>query len=251
MNNQAPEITVVIPFHNEEGALEPLLGSLAAALASLPCECEVLMVDDASADGSAALVREFSRAHPAFRLLQLSRRGGQTGAFARAFAEARGDYIIRMDADGQDDPQDLALFHTRIEAGAELIMGLRHRRRHRRLFRVASSLYDLLILILFDSPLHANTGSFVAFKTRLVRDIPWRKNDHRYLPMIAMRRGARNVSEVLVRHGERQFGQSKYNPYRKILLGFPELMFFLLRLLSGVYDLREEREPGAGGNRGA
>jgi len=210
--------------------------SLARSLAQIGRAWEVLLVDDVSSDNSAQVAADFQEAHPGFRLIRLEQRGGQTGAFARAFAEAQGEYIIRMDADGQDDPRDLPRFLERIDEGAELVMGLRHRRKHRKLFRLASALYDLMILMLFDSPLHSNTGSFIAFKASLVKNINWHKNDHRYLPLIAMRRGAKEVSEALVRHGQRRFGESKYNPFTKIIMGLPELFAFLWRLRMGEYD---------------
>ncbi len=231
-----PGFSVVIPFHNEADCLPPLLRALSASLDEIDRAWEVLLVDDVSTDKSAQVAMDFCAEHPGFRLIRLEQRGGQTGAFARAFAEARGDYIIRMDADGQDDPRDLPRFLERIDEGAELVMGLRHQRKHRKLFRVASALYDLIILVLFDSPLHSNTGSFIAFKAELVKNINWRRNDHRYLPLIAMRRGAKNVSEVLVRHGERRSGESKYNPFTKIVMGLPELFAFLWRLRLGEYD---------------
>ena len=189
MSDATPRISAVIPFHNEEGALPSLLHALEDVLAAQPIASEVLLVDDCSTDRSAELADAFCAEHPRFRLIRLARRGGQTGAFAAAFAQARGAYIIRMDADGQDDPRDLPLFLERIDAGAELVMGLRHRRKHKKFLRVASAVYDLIILILFDTPLHSNSGSFIAFKTELVQNIPWRPNDHRYLPLIAMRLG--------------------------------------------------------------
>ncbi len=242
MKDVIPRITVVIPFHNEEGALPSLLAALEDVLAAQSIASEVLLVDDCSTDRSENVADAFCADHPRFRLIRLPRRGGQTGAFAAAFAEARGAYIIRMDADGQDDPRDLPRFLERIEAGAELVMGLRHRRKHKKFLRVASAVYDLIILILFDTPLHSNSGSFIAFKTALVQHIPWRPNDHRYLPLIALRRGAQKPSEVLVRHGERQYGRSKYHPVRKLFLGLPELLGVLWRLHRGVYDLPAARE---------
>jgi glycosyltransferase involved in cell wall biosynthesis len=167
-------------------------------------------------------------------------RGGQTGCYALAFEKAKGDYILRMDADLQDDPLDLPAFAAKLERGADLVMGLRECRKHPRLLKVASLLYDMFILILFDTPLHSNSGSFVAFKADLVKNIPWRKNDHRYLPLIAIRRGAKNVREVLVRHNIRVSGVSKYSPLHKVIMGIPEALRFIVRLYRGVYDLPQK-----------
>ena len=101
---------------------------------------------------------------------------------------------------------------------------------------MASMIYDLLIITLFNSPLHSNSGSFVAFRAVLVKNIPWVKNDHRYIPLIAMHRGATNVREVIVRHSVRKFGQSKYDPIKKLVIGIPEVISFLIRLKRGYYN---------------
>lgn len=232
-------VTIIIPFYNEKENLRVLLPHILNVTGELPCEFEIILIDDASEDGSADIVKDLQCDYPCIRLLQLEKRSGQTGCYKIAFANAKGDYIIRMDADLQDNPADLPLFINKIQEGAELIMGLRECRKHSRLMRIASGIYDLLIIVLFNSPLHSNSGSYVAFKVELVKDIPFHKNDHRYLPLIAMRRGAKNISEVFVGHRERQFGDSKYNPFRKVVFGIPEVILFLLRYTRGVYDVVE------------
>lgn len=237
MNSQI-KISIVIPFHNEEESLKELLPSLVSVILALPVTFEVLMVDDVSNDGSVAVVKVFQQKYNEIKLIQLNERGGQTGCYKEAFKQAAGDYIIRMDADLQDDPRDLPKFVEKIHEKADLIMGLREARKHSRIIRIASSVYDLLILVLFNTPLHSNTGSYVAFKADLMKDIPFRKNDHRYLPLIAIRRGAKNISEVFVRHRARQWGVSKYRPIKKLILGIPEVFFFLFRYMTGVYDLK-------------
>jgi glycosyltransferase involved in cell wall biosynthesis len=231
-------ISVVIPFHNEEDSLAELLPELQSVLSEAGVDAEVLLVDDASTDRSASIVSEIIEGDDRFRLLTMSGRGGQTGCFKLAFAAAGGEYILRMDADLQDDPRDIPLFLQKIDAGADLIMGLREARKHTRVLRIASALFDLVILTLFNSPLHSNTGSFVAFRAEVVKDLPWYKNDHRYLPLIAMYRGATRVREVFVRHRARKYGRSKYGRYRKIVLGIPEVIWFLIRLRLGRYRQR-------------
>jgi glycosyltransferase involved in cell wall biosynthesis len=229
-------ITLVIPFHNEEESLRELLDLVTAAMDSTRRRFEVLMVDDASTDGGRAVVEAYLPRDPRFRLLIQGQRGGQTEAFRRAFAEAKGDVIIRMDADLQDDPRDLPQFLAQLDDGADLVMGLRENRKHSRLLRIATRVYDLLIAVLFDTNLHSNSGSFVAFRAQHVKDIRFRPNDHRYLPLIAIRRGASDVREVIVRHHLRKYGRPKYKVIHKILFGVPEVLMFLLRCQRGYYD---------------
>src|SRR5690606_38003599 len=120
----APGISIVIPFHNERGNLELLLPRLITVLNQVDDRpAEVLLVDDASTDGSAQVAEALVAGDSRFRVIRLEQRGGQTGAFKRAFAEARHDYIVRMDADLQDQPEDLPLFFAKIDGGADLIMG--------------------------------------------------------------------------------------------------------------------------------
>jgi len=236
MNNQI-DITIVIPFHDEEKSLNVLIPLLMNVIRSVNKSFEVLLVDDKSSDASIEVIAKFRHQYSEIKLIQLNERGGQTGCYDAAFKEARGKYILRMDADLQDDPRDIPEFIEKIDQGSDLIMGLRECRKHTKIIRMSSAIYDLIILSLFNSPLHSNSGSYVAFKSNLMKDIPFRKNDHRYLPLIAIRRGATNISEVFVRHNERKWGESKYKPIRKIILGLPEVIFFLFRYINGNYDI--------------
>ena len=229
-------ISIVIPFHNEEQNLQMLLPALMDAITGIEADFEVFLVDDVSTDNSRDVAENFCNDKPAWQMLALPARGGQTGCYALAFEKAKGDYIIRMDADLQDDPRDLTAFFAKFENGADLVMGLRECKKQRRLLRISAILYDLLILILFNTPLHSNSGSYVAFKADLVKNIAWRKNDHRYLPLIAIRRGAKEVKEVIVRHNFRVSGVSKYSPLLKVITGIPEVLRFIVRLHAGGYD---------------
>jgi glycosyltransferase involved in cell wall biosynthesis len=233
-------ITIVIPLHNEEGSLPILIEELDEAVGRVDHEIEVLMVNDHSTDGTADLLRQYENRFPYLKAISLEKRGGQTGCYQAAFAQARGRYIVRMDGDLQDDPRDLAKFIPYIEADADLIMGLRQIRRHKRILRLATILYDALVVLLFDSPLHTNSSSFVAMKAKYVQGIRFKKNDHRYLPLIAMIRGAAKINEVVVVNRNRIYGQSKYRNFKKVLFGVQEVMRFFVRCKMGRYDWQEK-----------
>ena len=99
----------------------------------------------------------------------------------------------------------------------DLVMGLRTIRRQNRILRIATMIYDVFVTVLFDSPLHTNSSSFIAFKAKYIKGIKLKHNDHRYLPLIAMNRGAFKLSEVIVINRERIHGHSKYGVYTKFL----------------------------------
>jgi glycosyltransferase involved in cell wall biosynthesis len=227
--------TIVIPAHNEERSLDQLSQELEVAVGQLDHEVEVLFVDDASTDATPEVLAAVCQRNPAMRVLTLEQQSGQTGAFQAAFAEARGEYIIRMDADLQDHPADLAQFFPHLEAGADLVIGMRSLRRHRRLLRLASMFYDASAVLLLDSPLHIHTTSFLAVRSRFVQGIVLRKNDHRHLPLIAMQRGATRIAEVVVRNRDRKYGKSNYNNFVKLTAGIPEVLLFFLRVKTGYY----------------
>ena len=229
-------ISVVIPFHNEEESLRELLPRLRESIDQLARPFEVILIDDASTDGSTQVAQWTLAEDSRFRLIRLARRGGQTGAFQAAFAEARGEYIIRMDADLQDDPRQLGLFTEKIDEGMEMVLGYRVNRQHWPLLTLITYIYDFATSLLFRTKLRSNSGSFIAFRAEYLKDIPFRKNDHRYLPLIVMRRGARRICHVVVRHNKRKYGKSKYNLITKIIFGVPEVLRFYRRYVRGIYD---------------
>lgn len=231
-------VTIVIPFYNEEKNLEILIPELVNNIQNKPTEIDanIIFVNDKSDDMSELVINKYSEHFDKYQLINLSKRSGQTGAFKIAFESCETEYIIRMDSDLQDHPLDLNLFFQKmLTEDSDLIMGLREARKHSKSLRIASRIYDLIILILFNTPLHSNSGSFVAFKTKFVKNLPWYRNDHRYLPLIAIHRGASNVSEVFVRHRERKFGQTNYPKIRKIVFGLFEVMLLIFRLRLGLY----------------
>ena len=229
--------SIVIPFRNEEKNLEILLPCIAENISKERENIELLLVDDCSTDNSLEICKKLIPIFKNCEIIELSVPSGQSGAFKEAFKKAKGEFLIRMDADLQDNPKDIKYFIEKFNSGSDLTMGLRECRKHRRLFRVISNIYDLMIIILIDTPLHSNSGSFVGFRTSLVKNIPWIKNDHRYLPLIAIRRGAKQISEIIVTHSPRKYGESKYKPYRKLINGIPEVLLFLMRLKKGFYDV--------------
>ena len=231
--------SIVIPAHNEYKSLQILIPELIKVIKDNHRfgQSELILIDDGSTDKTKKVIKTYAQKHSFIKPIYLNKRFGQAGCFKAGFAQASGDYIIRMDADLQDNPQDLKLFYQSFKEGADLVVGLRECRQHRRIYRLTTYIYDFLVVLFFNSPLHASSGSFIGFKAYLVKKIPFVNNDHRYLPLIAIKRGAKNIREVIVRHQSRRYGHSKYHPVKKLFFGFFEIWRFFWRLKIGYYDI--------------
>ena len=229
-------ISIVIPFHNEEQNLEILLPLLASEVNNHNQIVEVLLIDDVSEDDSKLVVQKFVKKNKKFKLVELDYRSGQTGAFKKAFQLLKSDFIIRMDADLQDDPVNLPKFIEYINKDYDVIIGVRMNRSHPLILIILSKVYDLIFGMLFKANVKSNSGSFIAFRTFFVKDIPFKNNDHRYLPLIAFHRGAKKVYSLNINHNQRKFGSTKYKIYKKVLYGGIEALLFYIRLKRGFYN---------------
>ncbi|MFU8773768.1 MAG: glycosyltransferase family 2 protein, partial [Anaerolineales bacterium] len=117
---EKPAVSIVIPIFNEAKSLESLVEGLKRLLEDLDQTCEVILVDDGSTDGSVGMLREFYEDDPRFRIVIFRRNFGQSAAFSAGFAYARGDIIVTMDGDLQNDPADIPLLLQKIEAGYDI-----------------------------------------------------------------------------------------------------------------------------------
>jgi len=241
--NKHMMISIVIPVHNEAGNIEQLAKEIENVLQSAPYNTEVLFVNDASTDNTGEILKSLEKQYSFVTVHNMEERGGQTGCFQKAFQEAKGKYIIRMDGDLQDNPLDLIQFFELLEQDPDIIMGLRSVRKHRRILRVATMIYDIVVVVLFDSPLYTNSSSFIAFKAKFLKGVQFEPNDHRYLSLIAMERGAVKLKEVVVENRDRVYGQSKYGVYTKFIFSIFELLKVFIRLKSGHYNVQSQPLP--------
>lgn len=235
------DFSILIPFHNEEKNLAPLVQALEDSLQNLGRDIrwEVLMVDDASTDAGLHLLQGMLRGRKNFYLHHLPKRGGQTEAFRLAFQKAQGRYFLRMDADLQDNPKYIPLFVEKMKEGYDLIMGVRVNRKHSLFLLWLTYAYDALVSFFFRTGLVTNSGSFIAFRAKFIRAIPMKKNDHRYLPLIAHHRGARKTCSLRIPHRRRIHGATKYPIGKKVFFGIFEMAAFYVRLVTGFYDWRK------------
>ncbi len=214
------ELSVVVPLFNEEQSVRPLYAAIVAGVEPLGVSFEIVLVDDGSRDGTVRVADEIARADPRVCLVKFRRNYGQTPAMAAGIAEARGEIIVTMDGDLQNDPADIGALLARIEQGNDIVVGWRHERQDKLWTRkVPSRIANALIAKVTGVPIRDNGCSLKAYRACLIKRIPLYSEMHRFIPAMASIAGPR-IAEIRVRHHARRFGSSKYGLSRiyKVLL---------------------------------
>lgn len=203
-------ISVVVPVFEEEDNLRPLHAEIARALDVLGEPAEVVYVDDGSRDRSLAVLHEIRRSDPRARVVQFTRNSGQTAAMAAGFDHARGEIVVTLDADLQNDPADIPRLVAELRAGFDVVAGWR-KERHDGLFlrRLPSRVANRLIAFVTGVAIHDTGCTLKAFRREVVQNLLIYAEQHRFLPAMAAGSGAR-VTELVVNHRPRRFGRSKY-----------------------------------------
>lgn len=223
-----PDLSVVIPLYNEAETIPELARRLTEALTKLGRSWEVVVVDDGSSDGSFAALRKVHDADARFRVIRFRRNFGQTPAFAAGFDAARGAVIVTMDADLQNDPDDVGALLTEMDRGDfDIVSGWRQDRKEPLLLRrIPSKLGNLVMRRLTGISLKDTGCSLKAYRAEVLKNTRLYGNFHRFIPAVASWYGVR-VGEVPVRDHARAHGQSKYG---KGLRRAPRVILDLLTL---------------------
>jgi glycosyltransferase involved in cell wall biosynthesis len=205
-----PEISVVIPLRDEEDNVVPLHDELTGVLDQLGASYELILVDDGSTDATFEKLRAIQTRDLNVKVIRFTRNFGQTAAFAAGFAEARGQFIVTLDGDLQNDPRDIPEMLA-LARRKDIVSGWRRKRQDNFLTRhVPSAVANWLLGIITGVRLHDNGCSLKVYRARVVKPLKLRPGMHRYLPAIASQLGGR-VAEVEVNHRPRRHGRSKYN----------------------------------------
>lgn len=204
------DLSIIIPVYNEEENLPFLEIELQRVLQLIPGACEVIFVDDGSSDRSFAVLAEIVGRRPWARVVKLRRNFGQTQAMTAGFEHAGGDVLICMDADLQNDPEDIPRLLETMERGYDIVSGWRRRRRDRFITRrIPSICANWLIGRIVGVRLHDYGCSLKAYNARIMKSLHLYSDMHRFLPALAWKCGAR-VTEIPVNHRPRVHGHSKY-----------------------------------------
>ena len=237
-------LSVVVPVFNEERSLEPLFNELRAYLAPLGRDWEVLFVDDCSADASLDRIRQLAAAHPQVSYISFAANRGQSAAFAVGFQAARGEIIITIDADLQNDPADIPAMLRRFDEGYDMVTGWRASRQDTWPKRLASRLANAVRNALTAEQVRDTGCSLKLMRGAMVRSIPMFAGMHRFLPTLMRMEGAK-VAEMKVRHRPRRYGSSKYSAFGRIKTVLPDLLAVMWMQRRYIrYEIKERSRPG-------
>ena len=215
-------ISVVVPVYNEERSVELLYDEISSALEPLDREWEAIFVDDGSSDGSFAALTRLHARTANVQVVRLRRNFGKAAALAAGFAQADGDVVVTIDADGQDDPAEIPRLLLRLEDGYDLVSGWKQRRRDPLRRRALSKVFNVVTGWVSGLRLHDMNCGLKAYRAEVLEGLALYGELHRFLPVLAHARGFR-VAELPVNHRPREHGRSRYG-LERYLRGFFDLI---------------------------
>jgi glycosyltransferase involved in cell wall biosynthesis len=209
-----PEVSIVVPMMNEEGNVVPLVDAVRDALVDRS-SWELILVDDGSRDRTREIVQQVARQDARVRLVPLARNYGQSTAMQAGFDSARGELVVTMDGDLQNDPRDIPLLLDELAQGYDLVAGFRIRRQDRFVTRKIPSWFaNRIIRWMTGVPIRDNGCSLKAYRKDLLARMRLYSEMHRFIPALAAATAGARITEIGVRHHARARGESKYGLFR-------------------------------------
>ncbi len=229
------DLSIIVPIYNEEENIAELHAGISAALAGLPLEYEVILVDDGSMDNSFHLLKEIARQDMKVKVIRLRRNFGQTAAMAAGFDAATGRVLVPMDGDLQNDPADIPRLMEKIWEGFDVVSGWRKERMDAFFNRkLPSVMANYVISLMTGIKLHDYGCTLKAYRREVIEGINLYGEMHRFVPALASQVGARMI-EIPVNHRQRLHGKSKY--------GISRTMRVILDLLTVKFLLSYSTKP--------
>lgn len=233
-------LSIIVPVLNEQESLPQLLAEIIRSVEQHGTEYEVIFVDDGSRDASWAAIQKLSEQGKRVAGIRLRRNFGKAAALTAGMRAARGDLVMMMDADLQDDPAEIPNFLGKLNEGYDVINGWKQRRLDPWHKVFPSRVFNWMIGRLTGLELHDHNCGLKLFRAEVAREITIYGELHRFIPVLAHAKGFR-VTEIAVHHRERQFGHSKYG-VRRFLRGFLDLL--TVKFLTG-FGQRPQHMLGA------
>jgi glycosyltransferase involved in cell wall biosynthesis len=223
------DLSIVVPIFNEAENIKPFHDELNAVLDTLDKTSEIIFIDDGSSDHGYELLQEVQRENPRIRVVRFRRNFGQTAAMAAGLDYARGEIVVTMDGDQQNDPGDIPALLDKVAQGFDLVCGWRHDRKDKYWSRrFPSQLANKLISRTTDVELHDYGCTLKAMRKVVAKNITLYGEMHRFIPAVASHMGV-HIAEVKVNHRPRTLGRTKYGISRtfRVLLDLITVNFLL------------------------
>lgn len=228
-------ISIVVPVFDESESLEELGNALLTVAATQGFHLEVIFVDDGSQDSSWDKICRLAAADPRIRGIRFRRNFGKAAALAAGFDSARGQVVLQMDADLQDDPTEIPRFLAKLEEGFDVVNGWKRVRKDPWHKVWSSRVFNWLVSRVTGLKLHDHNCGLKCFRAEVVKELRLYGELHRFIPVMAHARGYR-VAELPVEHHPRRYGRSKYRSYR-FVKGFLDLLTVVFLTVFGQRPL--------------
>jgi dolichol-phosphate mannosyltransferase len=240
--SDAPYLSLVIPAYNEQENIPVLLQRVGAALSQTGKQFEVLIVDDGSTDSTPKLLEEGMQKYPWLRILRMAKNGGQSAAFEAGFKAARGQVIATIDADLQNDPEEIPRLLPMLD-GYDMITGWRKDRHDTSFRRLQTKIANRVRNWLSDETINDSASSLKLYKRHCVEGLKLFNGMHRFFPTLVKMRGF-TVLETPVKHSQRYAGTAKYGLRNRAWRAFIDLLavrWMKKRYLK--YEVSEVKRP--------
>ena len=206
------KISVIIPVYNEVESINELYKQLLKALQEFS-RYEIIFIDDGSSDGSVETIKKISELDNSINLIQFHRNYGKSAALAEGFKHAKGNYIVTMDADLQDDPKEISNLINKLEEGFDLVSGWKKDRKDPLSKRLPSKLFNFVTRLFTGVNIHDFNCGLKIYRKAVVKTLELYGGRHRYIPAMVGQKKFK-VSEIIVNHRPRIYGETKYGGSR-------------------------------------
>ena len=223
--NKKIDLSIVVPLFNEEESLQELHSAISGVTDRLDLKYEICFIDDGSTDRSLAVLKELRAKDDSLKIISFRKNYGKSAALSEGFKLATGNIIITMDADLQDDPEEIPNLIAKINEGVDMVSGWKKKRNDPLSKTIPSKLFNRTTALLTGIKIHDFNCGLKAYRYDVVKEIPVYGELHRYLPVLAHWMGYR-VDEIVVKHHARKFGKTKYG-LRRFFEGFFDLLTVL------------------------
>jgi glycosyltransferase involved in cell wall biosynthesis len=213
LKTENPELSILIPLFNEEESLLELYHKITDVLQNYQRSYEIVFIDDGSTDRSFEVLQQLHRQDQRIRVYQFRKNYGKSAGLACGFDVVKGKYVITMDADLQDDPDEIPSLIAQLEQGFDMVSGWKKKRYDPFIKRNTSKIYNRVTSLVSGLKLHDFNCGLKAYRSDVVKEIQVYGQLHRFIPVLAHWQGFK-VSEIVVKHHPRKFGKTKFGPFR-------------------------------------